>query len=171
MPSLTYSILKIVPLWQIGLIIVDSKILHPLFKVPGPRPAFIGNFRQLYNATVDKECKDVAGMHRKYGPIVRAVINRRILLAPVIKRLMLPAFTPNALSDIEPTTYDSGLSLLTQKLQSHANASDGVDMMQMLKNMIFLDYKICKNRNKYCQTLNRREQHLVDILFPRNKYC
>ncbi|KAI8049278.1 cytochrome P450 [Syncephalis plumigaleata] len=53
----------------------------------------------------------------------------------VRKRLMLPAFTPAALNDLEPIIYDMGLHLMIQRLYEYADNGQAVDLMDLLKKM------------------------------------
>ncbi|KAI8050504.1 cytochrome P450 [Syncephalis plumigaleata] len=53
------------------------------------------------------------------------------------KRLMIPAFTPNALNDLEPLIYDVGLARLITRIDEYADAGTSFDLMDLLKNMTF----------------------------------
>ncbi|KAI9599533.1 cytochrome P450 [Syncephalis fuscata] len=53
------------------------------------------------------------------------------------KRLMMPAYTPNALNDLEPLIHDMGLARLVERIRKHADAGNTVDLMNLFKNMTF----------------------------------
>ncbi|KAI9596188.1 cytochrome P450 [Syncephalis fuscata] len=53
------------------------------------------------------------------------------------KRLMLPAYTTNSLSELESLIYDVGISRLVARLRRHADAGDTVDMMDMFQRLAF----------------------------------
>ncbi|KAI9599258.1 cytochrome P450 [Syncephalis fuscata] len=53
------------------------------------------------------------------------------------KRLMMPAYTPNALNELEPLIYEIGIARLIERLNEHADAGHSVDLMNLLKNMTF----------------------------------
>ncbi|RKP22392.1 hypothetical protein SYNPS1DRAFT_25883 [Syncephalis pseudoplumigaleata] len=55
----------------------------------------------------------------------------------VMKRLMLPAFTPNALAELEPMIHASGVEKLMRIIGEHADAGDAVDLMALFKKMTF----------------------------------
>ncbi|KAI9594634.1 cytochrome P450 [Syncephalis fuscata] len=55
----------------------------------------------------------------------------------VQKRLMMPAFTPNTLNDLEPLIYKVGIARLVARLQEYADSGHSVDLIVLLKDMNF----------------------------------
>ncbi|KAI9591921.1 cytochrome P450 [Syncephalis fuscata] len=53
------------------------------------------------------------------------------------KRLMLPAYTPKALSELEPLIYSVGISPLVERLRQHADSGDTIDMMDLFQRLAF----------------------------------
>ncbi|KAH7124596.1 cytochrome P450 [Dactylonectria macrodidyma] len=71
--------LALLVLWRVGLIIYRVWF-HPLSKFPGPRYLAATNLPYLYrNHIKGLWVRDVASLHRKYGPVIRIAPNRLAL--------------------------------------------------------------------------------------------